>query len=261
MTSYVWFVAKLFDDVAGATHDSDALAARVKRLEGWANDSEVQQLYREWVKRFAREQEEWQEATTARIEARLTSAAFVSVFPDRGATLDVDHLKPKEEPIVRDTAADGAKQLAKFAAKAPRETVTKVAHAFGHKFRPWGATKLTAQVNMVGGAFGVAFGAMELYGTWRSTQNEGDAERTACEQRSAGLRQVREAAENFFDSNEPDAPGVSMTESLDQVQRARNEEAGQLDDTHAGAAALTQQIDRCEQRMRDALEQLERPES
>ena len=169
-TGYVSFVAKLFDDVAGATHDSDALAARVKRLEGWANDPEVQQLYREWAKRFAREQEEWQEATTARIEARLTSAAFASAFPDRGAALDVDHLKPKEEPIVRDTAADGAKELAKFAAKAPRETVTKVAHAFGHKFRPWGATKLTAKVNMVGGAFGIAFGALELYGTWRSTQ-------------------------------------------------------------------------------------------
>ena len=255
------FVAKLFDDVAGRYPRQRPLDARVKRLEGWANDQEAQQLYQEWAKRFAREQEEWQEATTARIEARLTSAAFVSAFPDRGAALDVDHLKPKDEPIVRDTAAQGAKQAAKSAAKGPRETVTKVAHAFGHKFRPWGATKLTAKVNRVGGAFGIAFGALELYGTWRSTQKEGDAERTASEQRSAGLRQVREAAETFFDSTEPDAPGFSMTESLDQVQRARDEVAGQLDDAQAEAAALTEQIDRCEQRMRDALERLERPES
>ena len=35
--------------------------------------------------------------------------------------------------------------------------MTKLAHAVGHKFKPWGATKLTAKVNMVGGAFGVGF--------------------------------------------------------------------------------------------------------
>ena len=233
----------------------------MKRLEGWANDPEVQQLYREWAKRFAREQEEWQEATTARIEARLSSAAFVAVFPDSGAALDVDHLKPSEEPLVRHVAADGAKQLAKSAAKASRETVTKIAHAFGGKFRPWGATKLTAKVNKVGGAFGIAFGAVEMYSTWRSTQKEGDAERTAREQRSASLRQVREAAEAFFDSTEPDAPGIPMAESLDHVERARDQEARQLDDAQAEAAALTEQIDRCERRMRDALERLERPGS
>ena len=50
-----------------------------------------------------------------------------------------------------------------------------------------------------------------------------------------------------------------MSESLNQVQRARDEEAGRLDDTQAEAAALTRQIDRCEQRMRDALERLEIP--
>ena len=52
-----------------------------------------------------------------------------------------------------------------------------------------------------------------------------------------------------------------MTESLDHVQRARDEVARQLDDAQAEAAALTEQIDRCEQRMRDALERLERPGS
>jgi predicted GTPase len=258
-TSFVGFVAKLFDDVAGAAHDLDALAARVNRLQEWTNDAGVQQLYREWAKRFARELKEWQEATTARIDARLASAAFVATFPDSGVVLDVDHLKPDEEPVVRDAAAGGAKQLGKYAAKAPRETVTRVAHAVGHKFKPWGATKLTAKVNTVGGAFGIAFGAVELYGIWRSTQKEGDAERTASERRGTCLRQVREAARDFFDSTEPDGPGISIGESLGQVQRARDEVAGGLHDTQAEAAALTRKIDRCEQRMRDALERLETP--
>ncbi|WP_421119867.1 hypothetical protein ACE2AJ_00465 [Aquihabitans daechungensis] len=221
----------------------------------------MEQLYEEWAMRFVREQEEWQTATTARIEARLASAAFVSAFADGDATLDVDHLRPKGDPIVRNAAADGAKQAARFAAKAPRETVTEIAHAFGHKFRPWGATKLTAKVNVAGGAFGLAFGALELYSTWNSAQKEGDAERTARERRGASLQQVREAAENYFDSTEPDAPGTPMAESLNQVQQARDTERGRLDDTEAEAATLSQQIDRCKQRMQDALEQLETPES
>lgn len=261
VTSFVSFVAKLFDDVAGATDDRDALGARVQRLEGWANDPELQQLYREWAKRFDREQEEWREATTARIEARLTSAAFVSAFSDRGAAIDVDYLKPKDQPIVRDTATHGAKQLARFAAKAPRETVTSFAHALGHKFRPWGATKLTGTVNTVGGAFGLAFGAFELYGTWRSTRREGDAERTARERRSASLHQVREGTEAFFDSTEPDAPGAPMTGALGDVQRFRDEEARKLDDDQAEAAAVAEQIERCRRRMRDSLERLERSDS
>lgn len=259
-TGYVSFVAKLFDDIADATQDSDALA-RVERLKEWAEDPELQQVYGEWAKRFAREQEDWQEATAARVEARLTSAAFASAFPAGSATLDVDHLKPKEEPIVRHTAWGSAKAAAKAAANAPRQTVTQAAHAFGHKFKPWGATKLTSKVNMAGGAFGIAFGAVELYSIWHSVRKEGDAERTASEGRSASLRRVREAAETFFDSTDSGAPGIPMTESLDYVQRARDEEARHLDDDEANAATLTEQIDHCELQMRDALERLERPES
>lgn len=259
VTGFVGFVARLFDDVAGAAHDSDALAARVKRLQEWRNDPEVQQRYREWAVRFTRELEEWQKATTARIDARLVSSAFVATFSPAGADLDVDHLKPKEEPVVRNAAADGAKGLAKSASNAPRETVTKVAHAFGHKFKPWGATKLTAKINVVGGAFGIAFGALEFYGVWRSVQQEGDAERTASDRRGACLLQVREAAESFFDSSESDAPGNLISESLELVQRFRDEVAGQLDDTKAEVATFTRHIDRCQQRMRDALERLEQP--
>ncbi|MGI8632239.1 MAG: GTPase [Solirubrobacterales bacterium] len=255
VTAYVSFVAKLFDDL-GATDDKDELAARVERLAAWARDPELQQTYREWARRFARDQEEWQEATTARIEARLTSAAFASVFPDPDATLHVDHLE-QEEPVIRTAAAHGVKRLAKLAAKASRETVTNIAHAFGHKFRPWGATKLTTKVNFAGGAFGLAFGALELYGTWRSVQKEGEAERTAGEWRSADLSRVREAAEAFFDSAEADAPGVPMTESLDHVQRARDDEARRLDDAVAEANTLAAAIDVCDTQMRDALERLE----
>ncbi len=208
-TGFVGFAATLFDDVAGAANKADALA-RATRLEDWAGDPELQQLYQEWTKRFEREQRQWQEAAAARIEARLTSAAFLSAFPEDDAALDVDHLKPKEKPIVWDTATEGAKQLAKAAAKAPRETVTNVVHALGGKFKPWGATKLTTKVNAVGGAFGIVFGALDLYGTWRSTQKEGDGERTERQRRSEGLRQVREAAETFFVSPEPDDQGANM---------------------------------------------------
>jgi len=254
-TVFQSFVAGLFDD-AGTTEDDDERAAQVRRLQAWGSDPELQQSFREWGKRFEREREEWEEATSARIEGRLSSAAFVSAFPDDDATVPVDHLE-RDEPVVREAAAQGAKALAKFARYASRETVTKFAHKLGHKFRPWGATKLTSKINVAGGAFGVAFGAFEVYSTWRSVQKEGDVERTAAERRSAALREVRERTEALFDSTEEDAPGAAMTESLRLVQRVRDDEARRLDEAATEAAALTAAIDVCDMQMRDALERLE----
>lgn len=259
-TIYVTFVAALFDDVADTRHDDGMQAARAEQLQDWANNPEVQQLFQEWSSRFARDQEEWQEAASARVEARLTSAAFASAFPDSGTSLDVDHLRPGSEPKVRSKAVEGAKSLAQGAMNASREGVTKAAHGLGHKFRPWGATKLTTKINKAGGALGIALGAVELYGIYRSVRREGESERSVSEHRSASLRQVREAAESFFDSTEPDAPGRPMAEAIEKVQRIRDDEAGGLDDAEAEAAALTRQIDLCEQQMRDALELLERSE-
>lgn len=254
-TSFVTFVGGLFDDV-GAAVDKSSRAAHADRLEGWASDQELQQHYREWATRFTRDLEEWQEATTARVEARLASAAFLSAFPGDGTDVEVDHLRP-EGPDLLDAAGPGARQLAEAAASAQRETVTKVAHALGHKFRPWGATKLTSKVNLAGGALGVVFGGMELYSTWRSIQRESASERSAADARSAALRRVREAAEAFFDSPDPDAPGGAMSESLAHVQHARDEEARRLADEAAELDALTLAIDVCESQMRDALERLE----
>ena len=259
-TTYVSFVAALFDDVIDTSHDDGMQAARAEQLQDWANNPEVQQLFQEWSSRFARDQEEWQEATSARVEARLTSAAFASAFPESGTSLNVDHLRPDSEPKVRGKAVEGAKSLAQGAMNASREGVTKAAHTLGHKFRPWGATKLTAKINKAGGALGVALGAVELYGIHRSVRREGEAERSASEHRSASLRQVRDAAETFFDSTEPEAPGRPMADAIEEVQQIRDDEAGRRDDDEAEAAALTRQIDLCEQQMRDALELLERSE-
>ncbi len=259
VTTCVSFVAALFDDVAGTTDDDELQATRVDQLRDWANNPELQQLFEEWSNRFVRDQEEWREATSARVEARLTSVAFAAAFPTSDTVLDVDHLAVEQGAKVQG-AVGGAKRLAEGAANASREGVTKVAHALGHKFRPWGATKLTAKVNVAGGALGIALGTIEIYSTVRSVQRESDEERSADDQRRASLREVRQKAEAYFDSTEPDAPGQAMAEAIDRVKQIRDVEGAQLDDDETRAAVLDGQIGRCEQQMRNALEQLERSE-
>ena len=44
----------------------------------------------------------------------------------------------------------GSMEVGKLASSATREGVTKVMHFFGHKFKPWGATKLTKFIKGVG---------------------------------------------------------------------------------------------------------------
>jgi hypothetical protein len=257
-TSFVGFAATLFDDIERASDDASVLAARVERLESWADDPELRQLCNEWTEQFTRECTEWQTTTSSRIEARLNSAAFVSAFGNDDSNLSVDHLKPDEGSVLRTSAKEGGKHFASSAAKASRETVTKVAHRFGHKFPPWGATKLTKTVNKAGGALGIALGGVELYSTWRSTQRETAAEKTASEQRSESLSKVREAAYRYFDAPEPDAPGAPITESLSHVETYRTDLVRTLNEHRTELALQTEQIDACERQMHDALQRMER---
>ncbi|MBX3314378.1 MAG: 50S ribosome-binding GTPase [Actinobacteria bacterium] len=255
-TTYVSFAARLFDDVA-TSQDVATQAARADQLEDWADHPEAQQLFQEWSSHFARAQEEWQQATSARVEARLTSAAFAEAFSAGDATLNLDRHRPVAAKRAQDSAVGGAKNLAKGAANATREGVTKAAHALGVKFRPWGATKLTAKVNAAGGALGVALGTVELYTIRRSVVREGEDERSRSEERRAALRQVRETTEAFFDSTRSDAPGHAMAEAIEQVQLIRDQEAARRDDAEDRAATLAAQIERCEDHVRTALELME----
>jgi predicted GTPase len=253
-------VAGLFDEIAGMSHDDELRDARVEQLRNWAESPEVQQLFAEWSDRFARDQEDWQEATSARVEARLTSTAFTSAFSAKAAPLDVDDLESRSESVVRDVAVDGARGLAQGAMNVSRESVTKAVHALGGKFRPWGATKLTAKINKAGGALGIALGVAELYGVYRSVRREREDELSTSDRRTASLQMVRQAAEAFFDGTGLDAPGRVMDEAIDQVQQFRADEAACLAGAEAEVATLAGWIERCETRIQAAFEQLEEPE-
>ena len=124
--------------------------------------------------------------------------------------------------------------------------MTKVAHQFGHKFRPWGATKLTGKINAAGGGLGVVFGAVELYSIWRSTQKEGEAEREAQDRRARALKQVREETESFFDgAGDIEGAGAVIAESLALVEAVREDVAGRLDAALAEAQGLAESVERC----------------
>lgn len=250
------YVAELFDEVAAATHDDELRRARVEQLRTWADDPEMQQRFDEWAGWLAREQEEWQETTSEHVEARLTSAGFTAAFGADDAELDVDRLGPAADGTAREAAFTGARGLAQGAMNTTRDGVTKAVHALGGKFRPWGATKLTSKVNKAGGALSIALGAVELYGVYRSVRSEADDERSAGDVRSASLRQVRQAALDFFDGDDPDAPGRSMADALDLVQRTRDHEAARLEATETEMATLAGWIRVCEERTRAALERL-----
>ena len=154
--------------------------------------------------------------------------------------------RPKAARTSSGSVGKVGQEGAKMATEAPRETVTKVAHQFGHKFQPWGATKLTGKVNAAGGALGVVFGAVELYGIWRSTQKEGDAEREARDRRARSLQQVREETEAFFDgADDGEGAGAVIAESLALVKAAREDVAGRLDAALAEAQVLAESVERC----------------
>ena len=190
---FVGFVSDLYDDIE-ATSDAKTRNARIERLEHWSEDDEFQQLYAEWVANVERKLEAWKRSTADRVERRVHSASFAAAFPSLEGAIDLGHLAAPEGPGATGVARQTGKQAVHGVSKVYREVVTDIAHRFGHKFQPWGATKLTNKIQFAGRAGGVAFAAWDTYQLVKSLQDESKAQRRAAETRSELLADARAAA-------------------------------------------------------------------
>ena len=255
VATLVEMVARMYDDV-GLTTESATRMARIERLERWSQDPEVEQRFREWSAGVEVELSAWRASTAERVERRLNAASFRSAFPAIDDAVGLDHLRPAGAGDAKTAGKAAAKQGAEAAASASRETVTKVAHQFGQKFRPWGATKLTSKINVAGGALGVVLGAWELYGTWKSVRKEDKNEAVEREVRSRVLAEVRKAAQDFFDSDEVDSAASTIDADLNVVETVRNDVAGRLERREGDESQLRAQVELCDIQIRKALEAL-----
>ena len=252
IATFVEMVARMYDDV-GLTTDAATRTARINRLESWSRDPEVEQRYREWSTAVAADLSAWREGTADRVERRLNAASFRSAFPIIEEAVDVGHLRPPSS----NTAADVGKTVGKHGAEAvgsvSRETVTNFAHQIGQKFKPWGATKLTSKINVAGGALGVALGGWDLYNAWKSVRKEGEDEATEREVRSRVLAEVRDIAEGFFDSDEPDSAASTIDGDLNVVEAVRVDVAQRLEHRARDESQLRERIQRCETQIQKSL--------
>lgn len=252
IATFVEMVARMYDDVS-LTTDAATRTARIDRLESWSRDPEVEQRYREWSTAVAADLSAWREGTAERIERRLNAASFRSAFPVIEEAVDVGHLRPPNSNAVADVGKTVGKHGAEAAGSVSRESVTKFAHQIGQKFKPWGATKLTSKINVAGGALGVALGAWDLYNAWKSVRKEGEDEATEREVRSRVLSEVRNIAEGFFDSDEPDSAASTIDADLNAVEAVRADVVQRLEHRARDESQLRERIDRCQTQIQKAL--------
>lgn len=252
IATFVEIVARMYDDVS-LTTESATRTARIERLESWSRDPEVEQRYREWSAGVASELSAWRASTAERVERRLNSASFRTAFPGVEEALDVEHLRPPDANNVAAAGKTVGKQSAQAAGSASRETVTKVAHQLGQKFRPWGATKLTSKINVAGGALGVVLGAWDLYATWKSLRKEDKSEAVEREVRGRVLSEVRKAAEEFFDSDDLDSAASTIDADLEVVEAVREDVKQRLERTEWNELQLRARIELCDAEIQKAL--------
>lgn len=241
-------VADLYDE-AVATTVAATRAERVAKLDSWTDQPEVTQRYEEWLRRTERELDAWQRAASERVERRLRSAAFRAAFPDIRDAIDTKHLQP-EHGAPRSKARKAGDMGANVAATAGRETVYGLAKRFGHKFRPWGAVKLTNKVNVAGAAVGVVLGAWDLRGIVKGLKAEQADEEAAHRARAETLRLVREAAEASFSAEDGAGAGIDLSLAVvGEVLASAQQTADELEER---SQELSARIDRCEQRLVEA---------
>jgi predicted GTPase len=126
--------------------------ALVKRLERWWEDDSLQAEVEEWAADFGRDVTQWAITSEDALERRLNAPAFRSAFPDLEAA-NLGFLRPRGGAEVRAVAGGAGKATR---ALGDKTVVLEVFHRFGHKFKPWGATKLAARFAKVGVVLGVA---------------------------------------------------------------------------------------------------------
>ena len=256
----VSFVARLWDDAEAATafEDRQVLA---DRLKGWESDLEFDQLYTEWATSVEERRQKWMRQTQDRVEERLESAEFAAVFPDANAVLEVDSLIASGDSARQGVAGYGrkaAKQGARQLQAIQKPVVLKVAHKFGHKFKPWGATKMTDKIAKVGVGIGVAVSVWEVYVAVQADRRQTGRERSGREQRASCLKLVRDHTEAFF-TGSADHPGAGtpLEESVGVVEQKCDNVTAHLTADAAKAALLRRQIDIIERQVNEALRHLE----
>jgi predicted GTPase len=256
----VGFVAQLWDEAeaAIASKDRQVLA---DRLKGWESDPEFEQLYTEWATSVEQHRQEWMRQTQHRVEERLASAEFAAVFPDARVVLEVDSLTGNdgsEGPSVVGLGRKAAKQGAKQLKAIEKPAVLKVFHKFGYKFKPWGATKMTAKIAKVGAGIGVAIAVWEVYDAVQADRRQTGRERGVQAARAECLKLVRDHTNAFF-SGRDDQPGAGapLEESVVAVEQKRDNVAANLTADGAKEALLRTQIEVIDRHVIAALRHLE----
>lgn len=253
------FVARLWDEAESAGDaDKVALAARLKM---WDSDPEFEQVYEEWAESVDERMDEWKRQTEERVEERLESVEFSAVFPDPREVLDTESLVASDDTD-RSPIADYGRRVARFGAErlkvVQKETVLTVFHKFGYKFKPWGATKMTAKISKVGTGIGVAVTIWEIYDAVQTDRRSMAQERDAREERAKCLRLVRDHTVSFFaGTDEAEGAGAPLAEAVQAVEQKRDHVATTLDAIATEEARLHTQIKTLDRLVTGALQRLE----
>lgn len=246
-------VADLFDDVLAAP-ETKTRAARAKALHDWGSDALLQQQISEWLDTLNRDLAEWTASIEDRVERRLGSPSFVRAFPEITDAIDTSLLVEEATTTKGRAGRETAKSAGTKLGNMSKDTVLEAGHRIGYKFQPWEATKLTAKLNVAGGALGIVFGTAELVGVARSLGREKQDDRDMLAMRRDIVKTAANTAKGFFDSgNDTDqSPRAVVREALQTLNDTHEqvrERRRVLDDRRAH---LKGQRDACRRAARDA---------
>ncbi|MGI5925328.1 MAG: LeoA/HP0731 family dynamin-like GTPase [Lentisphaeria bacterium] len=142
----------------------------------------------------------------------------------------------------------GALEVGKLASGATREGVTKIAHFFGHKFKPWGATKLTKFVKGVGGALALVGVAVDVitYAKDKKHQAELEQKRNSIRQ---NFREIEEGVKEQFEAmkNEDGSLFHVLNSTLEHLEKREQEQQKQAETKKDLAEKLTKIKQRLDQ--------------
>jgi predicted GTPase len=195
-------------------------AAHIERLEAWWADESLQAEVDEWAESFAEAVRQWAREGADAVDRQLRSPAFRSAFPDLAST-GLKFLRPRGRSGARDAARAAEKAAG---ALGDKQLVLDVFHKFGHKFKPWGATKTAAKFGKVSAAVGVVSLGWDVLSVIRAELNDRQSA-ARLEAAQDELRQgIDQAIKELADGDEQTpGPCAALTRGVQQLREQVDE--------------------------------------
>lgn len=225
-----------------AAEGADKLQELAQEVNKWWEHPGLNSDFEQWSRDAAEHFREWCDQIEDQLRRRWESREFKAVFGNH----DGEAFRYEGPKGGSNVVAKGAGEGAKLLKGASRDVVLRIGRDLGHKFKPWGAVKMSKNLTRAGAVLAWVGVALDIWEFWKAENREAKEERERKRMRAAVAGEVPKVARMVAYGDEGDPSIVAQFESvLAEFGRRRQALAEEMGAINAKIGTLEKRVQRC----------------